>query len=125
MDCDSQFGGRVSLQIGSMRVHPTEAAVKLKTSQVSVDGKANQDGTAAYTVTPQLVSAEFVFRKPPKGVKWTNLMLSCSVNGTVVEEDNGRTHLFTNSRIVGDPEYDVTTGEISGIMLKGGTYNEV
>jgi hypothetical protein len=122
--CDSQFGGRVTLQIGSLRVSPTEADIKLKTSSVSVEAKANQDGSPCYMVKPMLVSAEITFRRPP-GVTWTKTMLLCSINATIVEEDNGRTHLFTGTRLTGDPEDNISSGEVTGLKVEGGTYQLV
>src|SRR6266571_7986211 len=122
--CDSQFGGRITLQIGALRVKPTEADIKLKTSHVSVEAKANQDGSACYMVKPMLVSAEITFRRPA-GINWTPTMLLCAVNATIVAEDNGRTHLFTNTRMTGDPEENLSNGEISGLKLEGGQYSSL
>lgn len=122
--CDSQFGGRITLQIGNLRLKPTEADIKIKTSTVSVEAKANQDGSACYMVKPSLVSAEITFRRPI-GVRWTDSMLMCAVNGTIVEEDNGRTHLFSASRLTGDPEENLTNGEVTGIKLEGGQYTSI
>jgi hypothetical protein len=122
--CESQFGGRVSLKIGSLQLKPTEADIRLKTSQVSVEARANQDGSACYIVKPMLVSAEFTFRRP-LDVSWTDTMLLCSIDGTIVEEDNGRTHLFTGTRFIGDPDENITNGEVSGLKIEGGRYQQI
>ena len=122
--CDSQFGGRITLQIGALRVRPTEADIKLKTSQVSVEAKANQDGSACYMVKPMLVAAEITFRRPA-GINWTPTMLLCAVNATIVEEDSSRTHLFTGARITGKPTVNLSSGEVSGLKIEGSRYHVV
>jgi hypothetical protein len=66
--CDSQFGGRVTLTIGGQKLAPTEADIKMKTSQVTVDAKANQDGSACYTVKPTLIDLDVTFRRPIGGI---------------------------------------------------------
>src|ERR1700704_861305 len=112
--CESQFGGRVALTIGGQKLAPTEADIKMKTSQVTVEAKANQDGSPCYTVKPSLIECDVTFRRPIGGMSTTN-MLMCSIDATIVEEDNGLTHLFTSSRLTGDPEENITNGELTGV----------
>jgi hypothetical protein len=118
-ECTSQFGGRTSLTIGGVVFRPCDADVKLMTSEISVEGKANHDGSASFVVKPELVGAEIQFRYD-SGIKWTTQMLLCAVNATIVEEDNGRTHLFSNVRFTGKPEVNLTNGEVTGLKVEGG-----
>lgn len=121
---DSQFGGRVSITAGGLKLSPTDAAIKLKTSQVSKEAKANQDGSACYMLKAVLQSAEFSFRRP-LGVDWTTLMLQGAVDVTIVEEDNGRTHLFSGTQFTGDPDESLTDGEVTGLKAEGGRYTRI
>jgi Phage tail tube protein len=118
-ECTNQFGGRVALTVGGVVFRPCDADMKLMTSEISVEGKANHDGSASYVVKPELVGAEITFRYD-SGIRWTTQMLLCQVNATFVEEDNGRTHLFSNVRFTGKPDINLTNGEVTGVKVEGG-----
>jgi hypothetical protein len=60
---DSQFGGRISIRAAGFNLSPTEADIRIKTSPVSKEAKANQDGSACYMLKAILRSAEFNFRR--------------------------------------------------------------
>jgi hypothetical protein len=123
-DCCEQFGGRISIEIGDDRFAPTEADIELLPTNVEVDGEANQDGSACYKVKPKLYEADIKLRQPC-GIKWDAKMRVCKVNATIVEIDNGRTHLFTGARIVGRPSVNLSTGEVTGLKIMGPAYQSV
>lgn len=120
-DCCNSFGGRVSIEIDGERFSPTDADVELDVSNIEVTGMANQDGSAAYSMKPQLFGAEITLRNNC-GIRWNDKMRMCKVNVTIVEEDTNRTHLFTASRIVGRPKLNLSNGEVKGLRIEGPQY---
>jgi hypothetical protein len=122
--CCNSFGGRISLEIDGVMFPPTEADITLVTANISVDAGANQDGTMYAVSKPELYGAEFKFRHPC-GIKYDELLRKCSINATIVEIDNNRSHIFTGARFVGKITRNVSNGEVDGGMLKGTQYQEV
>lgn len=122
--CDNQFGGRITLNIGGVQYAPSEADVTVKPTNTEVDAEMNQDGSLAFKV--KLVPAEIDVKfRNNSGINWQANMQTCSVNATVQEEDNGRQWLMTGGRMTGRPEINLSTGEVSGIILKGPTMQPV
>lgn len=119
-EIQGQFGGRVTFTFGQTTIPPAEAEIKLSPAVVEVSAKANQDATAAYELKPVLVGAEIDFRNVGD-IDWSAIMFQTG-NVTITELDNGRTHLFTATRLVGKPEVNVSTGEVKGLKVEGGKY---
>ena len=118
---DLQFGGRITLQFAGQILVCEEASIKLTTTPQKAEAKANQDGSPAYIYTPQLYGADFTLRND-SSITWATYLMATG-NATIVELDNGRTHLFTACRLVGDPSYDLVNGTVSGLSLRGGQYS--
>ena len=123
-ECCNQFGGRISIEIGDKRFAPTDADIEIMPTNREVDGVANQDGSAAYSVKPRLYEMSFTLRNPC-GIVWDAEMLKCKVNVTAVEEDNNRTHLLTGARVVGRPSLNFGNGEIRGLKVMGPNYQAI
>lgn len=122
--CCNSFGGRISIEVDGDRWPPTEGDIMLDPTNIEVEAFANQDGSAAYQSKPKLYGAELKFRHPC-GVKWDEAIRKCAINVTIVEEDNGRTHLFTGCRIVGKPSLNLGTGEVDGLRVAGPRYQRI
>jgi hypothetical protein len=120
-DCCDSFGGRISISVDGAAMTPSDADITLDPTNIVVDGKANQDGSACYTSKPKLFAAEIKFRNGC-GIIWNNLLRKCSINATIVEEDNNRTHIFTGARFTGEPKLNMSTGEIDGVKIEGSQY---
>lgn len=123
-DSSNQFGGRIALTIAGVKYVPTEAEIMIIPVNMEVDAEPNQDGSLSFKVKPMPYEADVTFRYDSSIVWQTSMMLS-SVDATIVEEDNGRTHLFTSARFVGRPEINLTNGEIKGIKIKSSKYQAV
>ena len=123
MAIDGQFGGRITFEFAGQHIPPCDGDIIIDPSLREVDAKANQDGSAAYTMKPKLASAKIKLRHQ-NGVDWDAIMLQ-SGNCTIVEENNGRTHLFTNTRLTGKPDVNLTTGEVDGLTIMGGVYTRL
>jgi hypothetical protein len=119
-EIQGSFGGRVTIAFGSLKLVATEAAIKLDPATAEVSAKANQDGSAAYESKPELVGAEMTLRNVGD-INWSLLNQQYG-NVTIVEQTNGRTHLFTGTRFIGKPSVDISTGDVSGLRIAGGTY---
>lgn len=119
-EVQGQFGGIVTLTFGTFTLTLDETEVKLSPASLEVSAKANQDGSAAYEAKPELVGAEVSFRNVAD-VNWA-LLNQQSGNVTITEVSNGRMHLLTNTRCVGKPEVNVSTGAVTGLKFAGGTY---
>lgn len=119
-EVQGQFGGIVTCTFGNQSLTIGEAAVKLSPATAEVSAKANQDGTAAYEVKPELVGGECEFRNVGD-INWATMNMQYG-NITIKEVSNGRTHLFTNTRFIGKPDNDLSTGAIAGLKWAGGTY---
>lgn len=115
------FGGRISLEIDGVLMAPTEADIKIDPTDLSVEAKANHDGSAAYLAKPELPKISFTLRNS-SGVKWNAAMKKKTINVTAYEIDNNRTHLFTATRITGRPSLNLSNGEIDGLSCEGGVY---
>lgn len=120
---DGQFGGRITFNFAGQYLPPTDASITLDPSALSVEGKANHDGSPCYILKNELPGAEVRLRHKD-GVDWNALMLVVG-NCTIEEENNGRTHLFTGTRFVGKPKVDLSTGEVSGLSVMGGKYTRI
>jgi hypothetical protein len=119
-------GGRVSITIGGVTYAPREASVKVSPSRVSMENGANGDGSGYSTVKSKLASADITFdRGKPSAIQWTDAMILSSINVTIVEIDTGVTHLFTGARWSGEPELDLSTGEVSGLKIETDVYTQI
>jgi len=123
-DCCNSFGGVITIDIDGEMWAPTESDIVIDPTNIEVTGAANQDGSAAYSSKPKLFGAEITFRNPC-GVKWNEKMRKCKINATIVEVDQGRTHLFTAARLVGAVKQNLSNGEITGLRIEGSRYQVV
>lgn len=122
-ECCGSFGGRIVIEIGDQR-YSARGDITLDPTNVEVSADANQDGSAYFTVKPRLYGAAFTISNPC-GLVWTTEMSKCSVNVTITEEDNGRTHLFTGARFVGRPQVNLSTGEVTGLSIASSAYQKI
>lgn len=120
-DCCNSFGGEIYLTVDGTRYTPSEGDISLMPTRTEVEALPNQDGSAAYKVTPRLPRADISFRQNC-GLDWDDEMLKCKVNATIVEKTNGRSHIFSGARFVGRPTINLSNGEVTGVSIEGGTY---
>lgn len=121
-------GGRVSIEINGAR-YSARGEVNVMPNTVSLEPGVNRDGTGYQTVKPELASLECTFdRGGPVDVAGAplivddNLLLS-EVNVSVVEDDSGVVHYFTNAGFEGRPTINTENGEISGLSVRTDNYS--
>lgn len=120
-DCCNSFGGRVTVTIAGTRYTPSEADITIEPANREVSAMANGDGSACYSAKPRLPSAEIKYRNGC-GITWNELLLTCKVDVSIVEEDNLRTHIFSGARITGNPSLNISNGEVTGLKVEGANY---
>jgi hypothetical protein len=119
-EVSGQFGGLVTFQFGSLVIPPSDGQFVLDPSLFTVAVKTNQDGSAAYELTPKQPGCDIKLRNVGD-VDWQAILLQIG-NVTIVEETNGRTHLFTGTRLTGTARVNISTGEVDGLKVEGGSY---
>lgn len=123
-ECCDSFGGRISIEVDGERMTPTDGDITLDVSNMIVTGIANSDGSACYTSKPKLYGADITFRNGC-GILWDERLRKCKINATIVEEDNGRVHIFTGARFTGEPKLNTANGEVSGVKIEGPQYQKI
>ncbi len=120
---DNQFGGRITLVFAGQPLVQCEADFVIDPSLYEKGALANHDGSAAYTLKPKLVGCEI---KPRDigNVDWNALLLK-EGDATIVEETTGRTHFFTKTQLVGTAKSNLSSGEVDGLSLAGGSYRKL
>ena len=119
-EVSGQFGGLVTFKFGSLTIPPADGEFVLDPSLFEVSAKTNQDGTAAYHLKPKQPGCDIKLRNVGN-VDWNAILLQVG-NVTIAEETNGRTHLFTGTRLTGTAKVNISTGEVDGLKVEGGTY---
>lgn len=119
-DCCNSFGGIITITAGNLRLQ-ARGDISIMPSNRSVEGGSNQDGSDFYTAKPTQVGWEASLSAPCDG-GLVALLKQCSINVTITEEDNGRQHLFTGGRIIGDLKQSLSSGEVEGLSGRGGKY---
>lgn len=122
-------GGRVSTVINGVNYH-ARGVITLNPSNISVASGVNQDGKLYRTVAPKARTAELTFDRlvDIDGVplKWAeNIMSEDDLPITFVEDDVGVTHLLSGGFFTGDPQTDMSTGEVSGLGLAAQNYKTI
>lgn len=122
-DCCNSFGGRITVEIGGKR-YSARGEVTMEPTNVEVSADANHDGSVFFTSKPRPYTAAMTFSNPC-GLVWNDEVQKCAMNVTIVEEDNGRSHLWTGARFVGRPSVNVSTGEVTGLSIASDRYQMV
>jgi hypothetical protein len=114
VDCCDNAGGRVIFMIGNLR-YPTRGGVTIKPTVVERTEGANDDGSIYVTTKAVPAMAEFKL-SDRCGLPIANLD-KCRVDVSIEMVDMNRRYLFTQASLVGRPEINSETGEISGLKV--------
>ncbi len=122
-------GGRVSTVIGGV-AYSARGVITLDVSNISVASGTNQDGTVYRTVTPKARKAEMTFDRfvtvNDDLLPWDEtLMLLTNLGITFVEDDTNVTHILAGGFFEGNPQHDLSTGEVSGLSLAADSYKTI
>lgn len=119
-EVSGQFGGRITCKFGSVTIPVSDAEIVIDPAIFDVTAGTNQDGTPFYTLKMKNPGADVKFRNVGD-VNWAQIGLQTG-NATFTELDGGRTHLFSGTRLIGNPKINTSTGEVDGLRFEGGTY---
>ena len=114
----ADFGGTVNFSYAGtplvMRGH-----IMIDPSSIKADGIANQDGSVSRTLTPRGYTAKCKFQDSRNGLAtpqpWDTILKGGPYNITVVENQTGVTHMWTNAAFTGEPSVDRERGEVDGL----------
>lgn len=115
MDCCDSAGGRVTLTINGVK-YSTRSAITVRPTNVEREAGANMDGTVYVTTKPMPAEMEFTL-SDRCGLALSDLVENCHVDVTAELIDVKRTYLFSRATVVGRPELDTESGEISGLKI--------
>jgi hypothetical protein len=121
---DSNFGGIISISIDGVRLPPSEADITVEPSNISVEAKANQDGSPCYSSKPKLFKMDVKFRDN-SNIVWDEAMKRAKIDVTASEETNNRTHLMTGARFTGTPSVNLSDGAVDGVTIEGPKYQKI
>jgi hypothetical protein len=118
-----QVGGRISMTCDGVRYSPRGKAT-IDNAGVENEAFANSDGSGSRTTKNKLVTAEITLDRGNVDLG-TNRPTSSTINTlmkafsdwTIIEQDTGVSHLFTQASLIGTPKLDTETGEISGLTI--------
>jgi hypothetical protein len=122
-------GGRVSVTINGQN-YSARGIITIAPSNATAQSGVNQDGSVYRTVAPKARTAEITFDRfvsaNGEQLIWDERVLTAvNFGATFIEQDTGRTHLISGAFFVGDPQMDMSTGEVSGLSIAGDAYKNI
>ncbi|MCG6204198.1 phage tail tube protein [Rhodopseudomonas sp. HC1] len=122
-------GGRVSTVINGV-AYSARGVISLQPSNITVEVDSNQDGSNFRTNKAKPRKAKCTFDRfvDDNGtpLRWSeNIMLMINIPFTFIEQDTGVTHLLTNGCFTGDPDIDLSTGEVSNLEIAADNYKTI
>jgi len=117
------FGGYMHLNVpGYPGLVLRTNMVKIDESGLSSEGIANADGSVSVKMTPTGYMTELGDIELPPGFNIQSLLTNGYDTISIVEDTNGRLHIFNQARIVGKPVTDTSTGATSGLQIFAAAY---
>lgn len=113
--CCDNSGGRVVLTIDGQK-YSARSSITLRPTNIEREAEANQDGTPYVTTKAVLAEAEFNL-SDRCGLDLEKLVYACHIDATIELVDMKKTVLFSKATVVGRPEIDTETGEITNLKL--------
>jgi hypothetical protein len=99
--------------------------VRIQPSRVTRASGASSGGAVWITETARPVKVLMSYINRCSHDPMQLFMQRCLVDISVIEKSRGFTHIFNSAHVTGDPEKNLTTGEITGIELVGGSYTVI
>jgi hypothetical protein len=114
MDCCYSAGGRVRITANG-KIWAVRSSVTVNPINFERDVNSNQDGSIYVTTKPVPATAKIVL-SDSCGLD-INEIMACPLDVTIELIDVRRRYLFTKAVVVGRPEINTETGEISGLTI--------
>ena len=122
--CPNNSAGRVFLKINGVK-YKIRVGVTVMPTNVEKEADATASGEVFVTVKAVPAKATFTL-SDTCGLSLEELSNACDIDATIKLYDlGGRTYLFTNASVVGRPELNTETGEISGFEIVSDNVRQV
>jgi len=117
--------GIISLRINGAP-YKTRGSFTVKATGHRYTAQGNHDGSAFRTAeaSPPMITMTF----ERAGIRWDDAMMRADVDVTILEDLSGAQHIVTAGAFVGEPQQDLTTGEVTGLSVcwfERGNYQRV
>jgi hypothetical protein len=119
--CDVIIGGEIYIVVGDQRFEAM-GDVTITPASVEREANASSGGRLVVTETARPARATITFANLCDADPVAIFNARCHVDVTVIEKSRGFRHLFTKSAVVGTPEINLSTGEVSGIEIATDNY---
>lgn len=119
----NDFGGIIKVRLSGGALISLRGTFNINPAALSAEPITNSDGTLDRTFTPVNPRVEMTFKRGDSNP--ADMIAAPRQNITVIEETNGRQHLFTNAFFTGDPQENRMTGEVSGMGFSAETYKVI
>lgn len=117
------FGGEMQFNVPSVGTITMRGTFSVDPAGVTVDKVTNQDNTNSRVFRPDAYGAELKSLEDKDSIKWNTVMRAGKQTMTIVEQQTGRIHIFTNAFFVGTPMVDRETGEVTGLRIASDGYD--
>lgn len=114
--CDVFVGGIIFVSVGDQRFEGMGEA-KIRPRTVERTAGATEGGRLWVTEKAVPAQAELNFVNLCDADPLDLFDARCGIDVTIVDQTRGFRHLFSQSVVVGTPEINVTTGEVSGLKI--------
>ncbi|TWD54544.1 tail tube protein [Agrobacterium vitis] len=120
----SDFGGMMHVNFGGVPL-VLRGAFKLNPVNTKTEVKTNFDGSIGRVFTPQAPMADVTLEDTlPAGVTWQQLIMAAPTTIAIIEDQIGVIHTFVGAVIEGEPSVNREDGEVSGLKIRGATYQK-
>lgn len=116
MCCDDIVGGLIFVTVGSLRFEGMGEA-KIRPETIERSAEASAGGRLVVTEKAVPAEAELSFVNHCDSNPIDLYRARCHVDVAVVEQSRGIRHLFSRATIIGRPEVNLATGEVSGLRI--------
>ncbi len=109
------FGGVMSFKLSNGTQMRIRGDFTERPSNITAATVTNQDGSIDKTLTPRPYGfgATFV----DEGQDFDALLLETGINATIVEENTGKTRLYSGGQFSGEPEISRADGAVTGLTF--------
>jgi hypothetical protein len=122
--CDQIVGGHVYVVLGDMRFDVAGETI-LRPGGSEREAFASSGGRMYGIERAVLTEAEITFLNACDADPDLIWNARCKAQVTIVEDSRGYRHMFTDAMIVGRPEKNLQTGEVTGMRITTDRYQRV
>ncbi|PHQ72392.1 MAG: hypothetical protein COB93_00175 [Sneathiella sp.] len=122
-DCCRIKGGRIEFRFNG-QIYEGEGDVTIMPTNTTREEGATTSGKAIVRATPRSYGFEIENFVQTCDNDPIDLWYGCDLDATVVEVENGTRHLFTGGMMVGDPQANISQGQLSGMKFIADDYQK-